>query len=136
MPYLDNHNKIQAQAKNYEVKAPEAGWDKISSKLKAAVYAQKKKKARIIRFIASVAASSALVIAFFSIVYMESAKPQFITKAQVKNLEELNTASDYFYSIQNARRSNELFQDYTDDLMSSSLEGTSGLPAVFRNDPI
>ena len=136
MPYLDNHDKIKQQADAFKMKAPEGGWERIESRLTAQKLSERKKKARILRFISTVAASAALVIAFFSIVYMESSKPQVIPKAQVENWEDLNDGSDYFYSVQNARRSNGLFQEYQDALINGSLEGTSGLPVILRNDPI
>jgi hypothetical protein len=136
MSYLNKHDKIREQANSFRLESPEGSWAKIESKLAKDKINSKKKKLRILKFVTTIAASAALVIAFFSIVYFESSQIQINQKAQVEDWEELDIKDDYFYSIQNARKTNLLFPTYLMDFKSGSLEGTSSFPDVFRNDPI
>ena len=104
MPILDEHTKLKAWAEQHKVQPGNDAWNKIQDKLgkDKAFAVQSKKRYFLHTFI--IAASFLILFGFFSVIYLESLQPQLIEKGQVESVEELFVANDYFYSLQNVRK--------------------------------
>ncbi len=135
MPILDDHTKLKAWAEQHKVQPGNDAWKIIQDKLKKdKVYAlQNKRSYYQFKFI--IAASFLVLLGFFSVIYLESIQPQIIEKGQVESVEELFVANDYFYSLQNARKTYQKNDYQLQSIEGNLFERASSFPIIFRHDP-
>lgn len=139
MSELDNHEHIKSLGKKMTFDPPREAWNRIQHKLKKEKRDKKRKLYLGIRTWLSIAASISIIIASFTLIYIESQAPQKINKSYAVRLLDLEETDDYFYSIQNARKNNKIVNTIgkiQSDIDLNSLKGTSLLPIIFRDYPI
>lgn len=134
MSILDDHNKIQRWAQNHEVAPDTQLWSRVEDRLKHEKENKKTFKIKRLYSIASIAASLLLIIGFFTLIYVESHQVQLVQKGKVEQWEVLETSSDYFYKLEDVRRSHEYYDAFSQPKDQSILEGASGFPVILGDN--
>ncbi|MGA0257674.1 MAG: hypothetical protein ACO3MG_07550 [Saprospiraceae bacterium] len=111
----NTYRSIRDASDRYSIEPDERLWDRVEAKLRTHEHKKRLRVRKIWRSISGIAAAVLLAVVVTSIFHLDNYKAESLAKGQIEALEDLPASSDYFYSVNNARKLRKTFS-YQEDL--------------------
>jgi len=105
----NTYRSIRNASDRYQIEPDERLWDRLEIRLSKHEKNKKIRIRKIWRSLGGIAAAVLLAVMFTSILQLDNFNTEPLAKGQVEGMQDLPASSDYFYSVNNARKLRKTF---------------------------